>query len=97
MIHLYKAGGEWATADGKKYTIKAFSHADAKTKLSDGWFRTLNECFSDESVDGGSYERELRDKIKALGGKAGGRASIETLENTLAKLESGSDNEADSH
>ena len=88
MIHLYKAGGDWSTADGKKYTIKAFHQNEVKQLMADGWYRSLNECFSDESVDGGSYERELRDKIKALGGKAGGRASIETLENTLAKLES---------
>ncbi len=35
----------------------------------------------------GDYERELRDKIKALGGKIGGRASIETIEKKLAELE----------
>lgn len=35
------------------------------------------------------YERELRDKIKALGGKAGGRSSIERLEEQLTELECG--------
>lgn len=35
----------------------------------------------------GDYERELRDKIKSLGGKVGGRASIETIEKKLAELE----------
>jgi hypothetical protein len=33
------------------------------------------------------YERELRDKIKALGGKVGGRASLKTIESKLKELE----------
>lgn len=32
------------------------------------------------------YEREIRDEIKALGGKPGGKSSIETLEVQLAGL-----------
>jgi len=32
-------------------------------------------------------ERDLRDKIKALGGKVGGRASLKTVEAKLKELE----------
>ena len=33
------------------------------------------------------YERGLRDKIKELGGKVGGRASLKTIEAKLKELE----------
>lgn len=41
--------------------------------------------------DGGQYEVELREKIKALGGKPAGRSSISTLESQLEKLQADAD------
>lgn len=90
MIHVYKAGGDWTTKDGVAYTVKAIDKDKRREFLDNGWKASLSEVATEvesTGVDGGSYERELRDKIKALGGKAGGRASVETLEAKLAELE----------
>lgn len=90
MIHVFKAGGDWTSPDGVAYTIKAVSAESVNKYLDDGWKKTLAEVSEEvesAGVDGGEYERQLRDKIKALGGKAGGRASVETLEIKLAELE----------
>lgn len=90
MIHIYKAGGDWIAPCGTKYTVKAIHPQYKKECLADGWVSTREEVLAEvetTGVDGGSYERELRDKIKALGGKPGGRAKVETLEKQLAELE----------
>lgn len=90
MIHIYKAGGDWVAPCGTKYTVKAIHPQYKKEYLADGWVLTKAEVLAEvetTGVDGGSYERDLRDKIKALGGKPGGRAKVETLEKQLAELE----------
>lgn len=91
MINVFKLGGDWKTENGLEYTSKNIDRKDLQEHLSKGWVKTLSELKADYveelGVDGGEYERELRDKIKALGGKAGGRASIETLEAKLKELE----------
>ncbi|MEK9713367.1 MAG: hypothetical protein VW258_12455, partial [Thalassolituus sp.] len=77
MIHVYKAGGGWVTPDGIEYTVKAINPQDKKDYLAKGWVASKSEVVTDveeAGVDGGRYERELRDKIKRLGGKPGGRA-----------------------
>lgn len=61
------------TEDSKDY-FEGLGFVDSVEKLS-------------EPEAGSDYETELRDKIKALGGKPGGRAKIETLEAQLAELE----------
>ena len=50
-----------------------------------GFVRNVSEL--KESESGSDYEKELRDKIKALGEKPGGRSSIDTLEKQLARLQ----------
>ena len=91
MINVFKNGGAWKTVEGLEYTAKNIEQKDLKEHLANGWVKSLGELtlksVNSLGVDGGEYERELRDKIKALGGKAGGRASIETLEAKLAELE----------
>lgn len=98
MKHVYKLGGERKTKDGIEYTIEAVDDNKFNLYLSDGWVANIEDlnCIEAEFEDvtdketpesGSDYEAELRDKIKALGGKAGGRSSIETLEIQLKKLE----------
>jgi len=101
MLNVFKLSedGDWKTKCGKNYKVLVLSPANARLHVANGWYLSLDEAISAEpkkigatvdNEDGESmsdYERELRDKIKALGGKAGGRAKIETLELTLAKLE----------
>lgn len=95
MINVFKLGGAWKTAEGLEYTAKNIEQKDLQAYLAAGWVKSTAELKSESvenlGVDGGEYERELRDKIKALGGKAGGRASIETLEAKLAELEKEAD------
>lgn len=64
---------------------KAIQHEPIKPVLPEPKHTEDNQ--DDLGVDGGAYERELRDKISALGGTAGGRSSIATLEKKLAELE----------
>lgn len=88
MIHVYKAGGDWTSPGGVKYTVKAVS--SAAEYLADGWVMSLAEVADEidsSGVDHGNYERELRDKIKALGGKPAGRSSVAKLEEQLTELE----------
>ena len=90
MKHLYKAGGDWKTLEGVAYTIKAFNDLDADKAITDGWKRSLEDIKTEvkgSGVDGGDYERQLRDRIKQLGGKAAPRSSVERLEEQLKELE----------
>ena len=92
MIHIYKDGGAWKDAQGREYTIKAVDSAQSEKLLSEGWKLSMDECFSDhlKPIETATYERELRTKIKKLGGKPAGRAKIDTLEAQLSELENGS-------
>jgi hypothetical protein len=85
MLHVFKKGGAWKTRQGEEYTIKAVQAHEFHDYLADGWFSCLEDCFALVSED--EYEKELRDQIKALGGKAAGRSSIETLEKQLEELQ----------
>lgn len=91
MKHVYKQGGAWKTKDGKGYTAKCINDSDLNTYLNDGWVKNLDDAFAIEAeytpVETSDYESELREKIKALGGKPSGRAKIETLEKQLSELE----------
>lgn len=91
MIHIYRLGGDWVR-DGIEYTVDITGYRKLKQKLADGWFLSFEEMKASIPEDGGKYEEELREKIKALGGKPAGRSSIETLESQLKELENGSDN-----
>lgn len=89
MRNVFKAGGDWVSEDGTEYTVKSVN--DVESYLADGWKLSLSDVKSEvaeSGVDGGDYERQIRDKIKALGGKPDGRSSIERLEMQLAELES---------
>ena len=102
MLNVFKIAedGAWKTECGKSYKVLVLSPANARLHIANGWFKSLQEAIDadpkaigaqSDNEDGepmSDYERDLRDKIKSLGGKAGGRAKIETLELTLAKLES---------
>ena len=68
MIHVFKAGGDWTSPDGVDYTVKAVGAESVNKFLADGWKKTLAEVSEEvetAGVDGGDYERQLRDKIKA--------------------------------
>ena len=77
--------------DGKSIRVE---YEQLKRHLDAGWstFEQVSEQEAEQEESQGEsmsdYERELRDKIKALGGRIGGRASIETIEKKLAELES---------
>ena len=101
MKHFYKAGGDWKTEDGFEYTIKAVEWKEEEDYLADGWCASLDDVRSGNTPEPESepemddHERSLRDQIKALGGKAAGRSSVETLEKQLAQmqeLQNGNDN-----
>lgn len=98
MIVLYKLNGPWKTETGLEYDVKLIEASRKSEHLSKGWADCLEKLQAvakeETGVDGGEYERELRDKIKALGGKPGGRSSIERLESQLAKLEAEHGHEA---
>lgn len=91
MIHVFKKEGAWKTKNGSSYTVKHINESLKSDYIDDGWFLNLDDALAIESEivqeSGSDYEAELRAKIKDLGGKAGGRSSIETLENQLAELE----------
>ena len=98
MKHVYKLGGERISKDGIKYAIKVVNNDEYYEHLSNGWFSSLDDanCIDAEfevvPEEGSNYEAELRAKIKALDGKAGGRSSIKTLEKQLKELQDDSDN-----
>jgi len=90
MIHVFKAGGDWVTEDGTNYTVKAIENNLQAEYLADGWVSSLDEVkakVEGAGVDGGDYEREIREKLKSHGINPGGRAKIETMENQLAEAE----------
>lgn len=90
MQLLYKAGGGWKTADGIAYTVRAFNESDIADAVDSGWALSVDDISAEvkeAGVDGGDYERQIRDRIKQLGGKAAPRSSIERLEAQLAELE----------
>ncbi len=93
MLHVYKKDGAWKDSEGFEYTVKAVNQEDLAKHLKDGWYKSLADAkaieldASDYGVDGGEYERNLRDKIKELGGKPAGRSSIERLEQQLEELQ----------
>jgi rubrerythrin len=87
MIQIFKAGGPHRK-DGISYYFKAVSSLDVENYIDDGWVRDLNEL-QVTPEKGSKYEADLRAKIKALGGKPGGRSSIETLEKQLEELQNG--------
>ncbi|AUR83504.1 hypothetical protein NVP1036O_06 [Vibrio phage 1.036.O._10N.286.45.C3] len=97
MKHVYKLGGERKTKDGTEYTIEAVDDNKFHLYLANGWVADIGDlnCIEAEyevvAESGSDYEVELRDKIKALNGKPGGRSSIETLEKQLKELQNGSD------
>lgn len=90
MIHVFKSGGDWATEDGASYTVKAIENNLQAEYLADGWVSSLDEVKAEvdgAGVDGGDYEREIREKLKSHGINPGGRAKVETMENQLAEAE----------
>ena len=98
MKNVYQAGGDWKTKDGREYTVKSVTANEFYTYLDSGWFSCVDDCFALEAEfeeipeQGSDYESDLREQIKALGGKAGGRSSIKTLEKQLKELQDGHDN-----
>lgn len=70
--------------DGKSIRVK---YDALKRHLDAGWSTTETPEKKPVESPMGDYERELRDKIKALNGKVGGRASIKTIEKKLAQLQ----------
>lgn len=96
MIHVFKSGGEHIS-NGKAFTLKCINDKYLDDHLADGWFTTLEKALASEaqediSESGSDYEAILRAEITALGGKAGGRSSIKTLEKQLAELKNDSEN-----
>ncbi|CAH9011577.1 coil containing protein [Vibrio phage 199E37-1] len=105
MKHVYKLGGERKTKDGTEYTIEAVDDNKFHLYLANGWVADIEDlnCIEAEFEDvtdkpiqiaesGSDYEANLREQIKALGGKPAGRSSIETLEKQLKELQDGHDN-----
>lgn len=85
MLHVFKKGGAWKTKQGEEYTVKAVHNHEFHDYLADGWFSSLEDCFALVSDD--DYKKELRDQIKALGGKPAGSSSVEKLEKQLEELQ----------
>lgn len=90
MNHVFKLGGAWKAKDGTAYTIKAVQHHEVNEYLNDGWYISLADAMAivpnDAPEEDSDYEAGLREEIKCLGGKPGGRSSIATLEKQLAEL-----------
>lgn len=74
--------------DGIKELVDALL---LQTYLDDGYSVTKEPAKQEEvkveESPMSDYERELRDKIKDLGGKVGGRASLKTIEAKLKELQ----------
>lgn len=99
MINVFKLGGDWKSKDGTEYTVKTINSHERLKFIGKGWYASLddakaiphepqaNKLDNDGDEPMSDYEAELRDKIKSLGGRAGGRSKIETLEKQLAELQ----------
>lgn len=92
MRMLYKPGSMFEF-QGIMLDCVTVSDEEVEKYESEGWgcawsfLEPKEEIKKDNLPDGGEYERELRDKIKSLGGKPAGRSSIATLEAQLEELE----------
>ena len=92
MKHVFKAGsGAWSK-DGIKFDCRCIN--DEKAYLNNGWSLTLDEALSKQAnnytpVETKDEEAELREQIKKLGGKPGGRSSIKKLRKQLEGLQNG--------
>ena len=97
MKNVFKQGGNWKDGKGRDYTVKSVSSKEFGSFISNGWYSNLEDCFALEAEfeevpeQGSDYEAELRAKIRALGGKGGGRSSIATLEKQLKELQDGNE------
>ena len=81
MLHGTKEKfSQCVICESEKAYFEALGFVDNDSKLA-------------EPETGSDYETELREKIKALGGKPAGRAKIDTLEAQLAELENVSNEE----
>jgi hypothetical protein len=91
MINVFKADGPWKTKYGQGYDVRSVERSRVSEFIAKGYVLSLDEAFAidmpTDLPDGGQEERDIRNKIKALGGKAGGRSSMETLKAQLEKLE----------
>lgn len=95
MRTLYHPDGH-ADVWGVTCKFKSFEIDEVQEALKAGWFESPLDFNSEPIPEQGSdHEAELRARIKALGGKAGGRASIATLEKQLAELEGKEDGDSD--
>ena len=96
MKNVFKQVGNWKDSQGRDYTVKSVSNKEFSEHIDNGWFANLADCFAIEAEfeeipeQGSDHEAELREEIKALGGKPGGRSSIKTLEKQLKELQNGS-------
>lgn len=100
MKMLYKPGST-INFEGVMLDAKVFSDDDIKSAESNGWgcawsFVGIEINSTKGLPDGGEYEVNLREDIKALGGKAAGRSSISTLESQLEKLKADKDGDESS-
>ncbi len=94
--HVFRVSpkGEFKTKDGDSYDCKVVMYHDVQNYLAKGWFKSLGDALAidpadqvEEELDGGEYERSIRNKIKALGGIPAGRSSLKTLEGQLEDLQ----------
>ena len=85
MINVFKKGGGYKDAKGREYSAKLIK---SKKNVPEGYFLTLEDALKESGSD---YEKQLRDKIKSLGGVAAGRSAIKTLESQLLELQTAPD------
>lgn len=46
MKHVFKQGGDWKTASGSEYTVKAVNDWDVDDHLDDGWYLSLEDALA---------------------------------------------------
>ena len=90
MINIFKIGGPYKTEGGLSYDAKCIESRKFASYKAVGWVKSVNDLkeksVEEFGVDGGSEEKAIREEIKSLGGKPGGRSSIETLKAQLKEL-----------
>lgn len=97
-IHIYKLGGAWKSKDGVAFTAKTIDRKAARKLLKEEWFETLEDAIAAKPMpaapvpDSEGYKKDLRDKIKALGGVPNGNSSLARLEAQLKEFEDGDNN-----